>query len=414
MISGFDFNEKDPLIACVGINGGTSDYDIMRGFFEAVKIQIIALKNNKGLPEDILVYPIVFCMRHCIELGIKINIRILLDFKCLSVRIASNIDADVKSNLHMHDIEILARMLNNLSILDSRYSNLMGDLMTRLAEYFFDKKGDMFRYAESTEDQSNLENVDISHVSIITLYKNFQVIMDILNKLYNIAYSLNEEYELNEFTKTCNRQDLIDISMELPLYSQWNTVAFDEVKAQIKAKYLIGSKEFSQIVELIKNNRVFSINYGNEIIFGDMSPEKWQAYKNLVNDYSSREKIDTLFLSELDENVISNAQKEAQAANLLAEILSNKDLVLLLSFYEISYENEYPELLERFYNHFLEENYNRRYLINKLKKEDAYYHVVSGLTLCGQYTYLQYLGEIDVSMGAEDFALSRRNELWHD
>lgn len=72
MISGFDFNEKDPLIACVGINGGTSDYDIMRGFFEAVKIQIIALKNNKGLPEDILVYPIVFCMRHCIELGIKI------------------------------------------------------------------------------------------------------------------------------------------------------------------------------------------------------------------------------------------------------------------------------------------------------------------------------------------------------
>lgn len=238
------------------------------------------------------------------------------------MRIASNIVADVKSNLHMHDIEILARMLNNLSILDSRYSNLMGDLMTRLAEYFFDKKGDMFRYAESTEDQSNLENVDISHVSIITLYKNFQDIMDILNKLYNKAYSLNEEYELNEFTKTCNRQDLIDISMELPLYSQWNTVAFDEIKAQIKEKYLIGSKEFSQIVELIKNNRVFSINYGNEIIFGDMSPEKWQAYKNLVNDYSSREKIDTLILSELDENVISNAQKEAQAANLLAEILS--------------------------------------------------------------------------------------------
>ena len=64
-------------------------------------------------------------------------------------------------------------------------------------------------------------------------------------------------------------------------------------------------------------------------------------------------------------------------------ILSKKDLVLLLSFYEITYENELPELLERFYNHFIEENYNRRYLINKLKKEDAYYHVIRGLTLCG-------------------------------
>lgn len=140
-------------------------------------------------------------------------------------------------------------------------------------------------------------------------------------------------------------------------------------KAQIKAKYAIGSKEFSQIVDLIKNNRVFSINYGKEIIFGDMSSEKWQAYKNLVKDYSSRERIDTLILSQLDENIIFNVQREAQADKLLAEILSNQDLVLLLSFYEISYENEYPELLERFYNHFIEEKYNRRYLIDKLKKK---------------------------------------------
>lgn len=413
MLNGFDFNEKDPLIACVGNNGGTSDYDIMIGFLEAVQIQVSVLKNNKGLSEDTLVYPIVFCMRHCIELGIKINIRTLLDFKCLSVRIASNTVADVKNNLHIHDIEILAGMLNDLSKIDSRYSNLMGDLTTRLAEYFFDKKGDMFRYAESTEEQGNLENVDISHVAILTLYMNFKDIMGILNKLYYKASSLNEEYELNEFTKTCSRQDLIDISKKLPLFSQWNTAAFDEAKAQIKAEYEIGSKEFSQIVDVIKNNRNFSINYGKEIIFGDMSLEKWQAYKMLVKDYSSRDRKDTLILSEIDEDFISNVQRDAQADKMLAEILSNQDLVLLLSFYDISYENEYPELLEPFYNHFIEEKYNRRYLINKLKKEEAYAHVLRGLTMCGQYTYLQYLGVID-DVSVEDYALSRRDTICHD
>lgn len=414
MISGFDFNEKDPLIACVGNNGGTSDYDIMRGFFEAVQIQVLALKNNKGLSEDTLVYPIVFCMRHCIELGIKINIRTLLEMKCSSVRIAPAIIGEVKSNFHIHDIENLAGMLSDLSVIDFRYSNLIGDLMIRLAEYFFDKKGDMFRYADSTEEQGNLENVDISHVSILTLYQNFKEIIDILNKLYSKASTLKEEYELNEFTKTCSRENLLDISKALPLCSKWNTEAFDEAKAQIKAKYGIGSKEYSQIVDLIKSNRAFSINYGRELIFGELPSEKWNAYKNLVNNNCNRDRIDTLVLSELNEDIIANIQKEAKLDKTLAENLSNQDLVLILSFYEISYENEYPELLEPFYNHFIEEKYNRRYLINKLKKEEAYAHVLRGLTMCGQYTYLQYLGVIDDDVSVEDYALSRRDTICHD
>ena len=166
-------------------------------------------------------------------------------------------------------------------------------------------------------------------------------------------------------------------------------------------------------MDVIKNNRNFSINYGKEIIFGDMSLEKWQAYEMLVKDYSSRDRKDTLILSEIDEDFISNVQRDAQADKMLAEILSNQDLVLLLSFYDISYENEYPELLEPFYNHFIEEKYNRRYLINKLKKEEAYAHVLRGLTMCGQYTYLQYLGVID-DVSVEDYALSRRDTICHD
>lgn len=87
--SAFKFDENSRHIACVGTNGGTTDYGIMSGFYDAVK----GIQNSlPKLTEDTIVYPLGFCERHCIELGLKIIIKNILAFDCTKIRINPNFE----------------------------------------------------------------------------------------------------------------------------------------------------------------------------------------------------------------------------------------------------------------------------------------------------------------------------------
>lgn len=57
--------------ACVGENGGPYDFfDYAWGFYDAAEASIDAAIEHKA-PLDVLVYPIVFCYRHALELSLK-------------------------------------------------------------------------------------------------------------------------------------------------------------------------------------------------------------------------------------------------------------------------------------------------------------------------------------------------------
>lgn len=62
------------------------------------------------------------------------------------------------------------------------------------------------------------------------------------------------EYSLGTFTKSLSRADIWDISKRLPVYEEWRTEKFKEVKDEIKQEYHLGSKEFSDAVNLICND----------------------------------------------------------------------------------------------------------------------------------------------------------------
>ena len=69
----FIFNESDRIIACVGENGGTDDEDILQGFKSTVLLIVNNIINEHGT-EDELIYPLVYSVRHCVELALKISI----------------------------------------------------------------------------------------------------------------------------------------------------------------------------------------------------------------------------------------------------------------------------------------------------------------------------------------------------
>ena len=63
-------------------------------------------------------------------------------------------------------------------------------------------------------------------------------------------------------------------------------------KMRLSKKYHLGSKEFSDAVNLIKENREFSVNIGCEKVFGSITENELKEYASLVRYYSEKSKSD--------------------------------------------------------------------------------------------------------------------------
>ena len=158
--------------------------------------------------------------------------------------------------------------------------------------YYFDEEGDAFKYELNKEDEPHMIKNKISHVSIELLETEFK---EVMKKFDDLIYFLDNcifEYSLGTFTKSLSRADIWDISKRLPVYEEWRTEKFKEVKDEIKQEYHLGSKEFSDAVNLIKENREFSVNIGCEKVFGSITENELKEYASLVRYYSEKSKSD--------------------------------------------------------------------------------------------------------------------------
>ena len=74
----------------------------------------------------------------------------------------------------------------------------------------------------------------ISHISIELLETEFKAVMEKFDDLIYFLGSCVDEYSLGTFTKSLSRTDIGEISKKLPVYEEWSTEKFKEVKDQIK------------------------------------------------------------------------------------------------------------------------------------------------------------------------------------
>ncbi len=385
----FEFHEEDGIIACVGDNGGTTDDDIRNGFKRTVEILIKSLKVSQEV-EDLLVYPIVYNARHSIELSLKIVIKMLWELE-RKKKISHSVEfiAERKKKLHTHNIEELYKMACENKNIDRRVPAYFENIEDMIQFYYFDEEGDAFKYELNKDDQPHMIKNQISHISIELLETEFKAVMEKFDNLIYFLGSCVDEYSLGTFTKSLSRTDIGEISKKLPVYEEWSTEKFKEVKDQIKQEYQLGSKELTDALNLIKKHRLFSSNIGCERMFGTITEDELKEYASLVKYYCKKNKS--------KENIVTEGYKleeVQQNTEILRKYLSSismETLRTLLCFYEMGNSNLAVEKLEATYKYIVDSAFDEMYIIRKLKQKNTCLRIIVGMKKCGQVTYEKQL-----------------------
>lgn len=385
----FEFHEEDAIIACVGENGGTTDEDIRNGFKRTVELLTESLKDGQEV-EDLLVYPIVYNARHSIELSLKIVIKMLWEIEGKKgIKYSDEIIAERKKKIHTHNIEELYKMACENKNIDRRIPAYFENIEDMIRFYYFDEEGDAFKYELNKENQPHMIKNKISHISIVLLETEFKEVMEKFDELIYFLRNCMDEYSLGTFTKNLSRTDIWDISKRLPDYEEWRTEKFREIKEEIKQEYHLGSKEFSEAVNLIKKNRFFSENIGCEKIFGTITQEELKEYASLVKYYFEKNKFKEGNVTEWYK--LDGVQQNAE---ILKKYLSNSSmetLNTLLCFYDMSNSSLAVEKLEDVYEYIVGSSFDEMYIIRKLKQKNACLRIINGMKKCGQVTYTKQL-----------------------
>jgi len=385
----FEFHEEDAIIACVGENGGTTDEDIRNGFKRTVELLTESLKDGQEV-EDLLVYPIVYNARHSIELSLKIVIKMLWEIEGKKgIKYSDEIIAERKKKIHTHNIEELYKMACENKNIDRRIPAYFENIEDMIRFYYFDEEGDAFKYELNKENQPHMIKNKISHISIVLLETEFKEVMEKFDELICFLRNCMDEYSLGTFTKNLSRTDIWDISKRLPDYEEWRTEKFREIKEEIKQEYHLGSKEFSEAVNLIKKNRFFSENIGCEKIFGTITQEELKEYASLVKYYFEKNKFKEGNVTERYK--LDGVQQNAEILRKYLSSISMETLRTLLCFYEMGNSNLAVEKLEDTYKYIVDSAFDEMYIIRKLKQKNTCLRIIVGMKKCGQVTYEKQL-----------------------
>lgn len=382
----FKFNKCDPVIACVGNNGGTDDITIMEGFKTAVDILFENIKN--GGTEDELIYPLVYCCRHSIELSLKIIVRNIEKIEEIKqIKIDSSLR---KKILHSHSIENLSTLLQSISKeADSRISDSYSQISPLLNDYFFDLNGDAFKYTSGAGGVEILKINSIASISVTILKEKFHVLMEHLSNLIVDSRNYVEEYSLGVFTKHLARPDIEAIAAKLPHYDKWKDESFDMVRNNLRKKYGISSKELSQAIDLIKQHQSIGARIGFEHILGNITDEELKLYAIFIDEVNRSSKNGES-LPVFSEEELHFIQEQHRKYNELTRNISTGTMQYLAAFSYVGKQAKfYSEKFDIVLKQYVDDpEVIRSWLLVKISNARF---VLRGMDICGQITYEEQL-----------------------
>jgi hypothetical protein len=236
--------------ACVGENGSPGYWDYAKGFSQAATILIDLVLRERGLehPVDEMVYPVCFNMRHSVELRLKGAIS---ELTLIEKARCHDLQFDFAGS---HDIgNIWSFFAEKARAVDDRYEPIIGRLDRRITDIAeVDATGQTFRYPLDTESQKHL--VDISIINFVILKHSFSELETALDDLHRLNRYLCDEYAWGSFTKRLSRKNLFEMASLLPPRSTWAEESFGATKNEIKQRFNIGSKEFSESIKRIESH----------------------------------------------------------------------------------------------------------------------------------------------------------------
>lgn len=287
--------------ACVG-NNGKFDGKYFHGYDLSVKILCKSLFNDTN-EIDQLIFPILFNARHAIELYLKDALYNLYRIN-ESLNFIKSMDIDVDKLQKTHDLSILWGMFEDNSIkLDRRIKEFVDSQKEYISDYFdIDLTGETFRYQYTKENAVHLAETPL--VNVVLFYKRYDELSKSMHKLNRFISQVEIEYYISPYTKTLSPNDLLEISKRLGHIYTWKEDTFKEIKAAIKEDYLIGSKELSDAINIIKETPEYSRFIGIENYFLDATKEKILAAIKILNESTDSyqedcEKFEDFTLDEL-------------------------------------------------------------------------------------------------------------------
>lgn len=275
----FNIGERH-LNACVG-NNGLQDLEIYgRGFDFATK-SLIKSAKQEFTEIDACIYPLVFCARHRLELFLKDQ---LIKLK----KIRENQEISEKKLIQTHDLKILWDLYKEHGKkTDKRFVAFIDEYEEFFLDFSeIDPTGETFRYPHDKMNELHLIHTPI--INIAVLGKRYEALSKKLEEIEFLANYLIAEYSQNTFTKNLSREDIEDISKNLPNKDKWREETFCDIKNEFMSKYKISGRELSKALDIIKNHREFCVNIGQEIHLAEITDMDLEKFIQLYAKYNYR------------------------------------------------------------------------------------------------------------------------------
>ena len=383
------------LRACVGNNSGVNVYSrdcsIIDGYNDAVNILIDSILNRNATI-DTIVYPLLFCCRHSIELSLKTLLKnfVVIYKKQNRLKNTDKFIESVISSSKGHDIDKLARKLQEFKLKNKEIQKALIErdyLFDFIKDYYFDINGDSFRYTF----KKNLKDINLDKIRLVDvgiLYKKFQILSQDLNYLINYySFWLNSQYYKETYTKNLTRNDLEFIARNIPPYEKWGDEEFITAKEAILKKFEISNSEFSKALELIKNHYQFSAYINREIKFKNLNEETIISIAQFIKDHKNEKCNINNNEDFFKENLVEEGIK-------LITTLPHEDILILLTFCEFctpcSDGNYVCEDLELIYKSLSDDFNTPDYDICKICYKFASGKIRNAFEKCGQTTYINW------------------------
>lgn len=239
--------------ACVGDNAIGDFETYAAGYFDATKVLLSqVIEPQYRLTQDTLVYPTLYALRHGIELSIKHIAKELADAG-LEDRSPLKVD---------HDLSSLWDGLRRQGQSDRRFTTVFVELDPVVQQmHEADPSAQEFRYGERRDGVPSFKGRQV--VDLVTVLELARYAETRFEHLFYLCRRLADERRYGSFTPELNRDELEQLSKELPQKQNWQRAKkFEQVKTKWMIRYGLSGRAFSRALEFIRKHREFSANIG--------------------------------------------------------------------------------------------------------------------------------------------------------
>jgi hypothetical protein len=324
--------------ACVGRNSQHDMRTYAEGYLQSAQILIDQIFEKKLWHErDTLVHPILYSARHSIELSIK---HVLIQLNKTDKKTEER-------DIHGHSLKKLWCLFKKQTFFDRRITKVLEDIEPIVIQLDqADPDAQDFRYPENSNREQTLDGKAI--VDLVTVKELVGYLRKKLVHLCELVDVIVGERQFDAFTSEFNRDELEQLSFELPNIETWErSNEFEAVKNRWKEEYKVSNKGFIRAVDFIKGHREFSSNINNEHDFIALDNQLLEDLIKKANEIKIEQIADRgLSLFEQAAKPDSSYKSYSQ----FKERLTSSVISELNAIFYLSRNNEPSEVFDCFYH----------------------------------------------------------------